>query len=135
MRRFPVLLAALVSVSALSAGGQDKAPEKTAQPPVFSSRTELVLVDFVVTDKSDQTVSGLLAKDFVVKEDGKERPVVSFVAFSSGQLQVGGGPVDVVVEPGPAPVAPRSTAVTVVFVDDGQMSPQQAVRLRPSLKK
>ncbi len=48
------------------------------------------------------------------------------------------GPDEVIVEPFPAaapPPAPTPSAVAVVFVDDGQMSPTEAVRLKPALKK
>jgi VWFA-related protein len=97
---------------------------KTAQdqpkPPTFSSSTELVLVDFVVTDKADRPVRGLSARDFVVKEDGRERPIVTFEAFGGAA---------------PARTTPSlPDAATVLLVDDGQLSPQQAARLRPALK-
>jgi len=91
----------------------------------------------VVTDKSDNTVAGLKVGDFVVKEDGKERPILSFAAFG-GAAVASAGPADVVVEPSPseAPTpAPTPSAITVLFVDDGQLSPQEAFRLRPALKK
>ena len=124
----------LVLLQAFSARAQDR-----PKPPVFSTGTHLVLVDFVVTDKSEHTVGGLKASDFVVKEDGKDRPIVSFAAFGGATLTADAGPADVVVEPFPSstpkPAPTPPTAITVVFVDDGQLSPQEAVRLRPALKK
>ncbi len=128
---WPALL--LVVGQAASGPGQDR-----PSPPVFATRTDLVLVDFVVLDKSDRVVTGLTAKDFVVKEDGKVRPIASFKAFALGEPAADAGPDEVIVEPFPAaapPPAPTPAAVAVVFVDDGQMSPAEAVRLKPALKK
>ena len=114
--------------------GQDR-----PAPPVFATRTDLVLVDFVVLDKSDRVVQGLTAGDFVVKEDGKVRPIASFKAFAPDEAMPDAGPDEVIVEPfpaAPAPPAPKPpAAAAVVFVDDGQMSPTEAVRLKPALKK
>ena len=111
----------LVLLQAFSARAQDR-----PKPPVFSTGTHLVLVDFVVTDKSEHTVGGLKASDFVVKEDGKDRPIVSFAAFGGATLTADAGPADVVVEPFPSstpkPAPTPPTAITVVFVDDGQLS-------------
>lgn len=136
MSRSRTLLLGLALLSAYSARAQDK-----PKPPVFSTGTNLVLVDFVVTDKSENTVGGLKASDFVVKEDGKERPILSFTAFGGAAVSVDAGPSEVVVEPFasgtpmPTPAPTPGTAITVLFVDDGQLSPQEAVRLRPALKK
>jgi len=46
--------------------------------PTFSSSTQLVLIPTIVTDKSDNHVSGLTRTDFSVTEDGKERPIAIF---------------------------------------------------------
>jgi hypothetical protein len=79
----------------------------------------------VVSDKSDHPVSGLTAKDFIVKEDGKERPIVSFDAFGSG------GTVTPPAGQGVASAAPAAAtsvpnnASTVVLVDDGQLTMAQ----------
>ncbi len=99
--------------------------------PTFKAATELVVVDFVVTDKADRLVRGLSARDFVVKEDGKERPIVSFEAFAGDDLALrtrGAGP-----EPASS-TSPSPGAATVLLVDDGQLSPEQTARLRPALK-
>jgi VWFA-related protein len=82
-------------------------------------------------------VSGLKAEDFVVKEDGSERRIVSFAAFAKGE-STEAGPSSVVVEPSPkaAPEAAKVGPVTtVLFVDDGQLAGPDAVRLKPALKK
>ena len=88
--------------------------------PTFGADTKLVLVDFVV------------------KEDGQVRPIVSFVAFNGGAPAGGAGPAEVVVEPfpsaAPPPVAGSPDTITVLFIDEGQTSPQEAFRLRPGVK-
>ena len=134
MLRSPVaalFLALVVQTSSAS-------PQEKPKPLVFGGSTELVLVDFVVTGKGDALVAGLSASDFVVKEDGKVRPIVSFAAFG-GVERVDAGPAEVVVEPFPSqpsePAPKIASAVTVLFVDDGQLSPTQAFRLKPALKK
>jgi VWFA-related protein len=132
MIRTAARLALILCLTQAASGlGQDR-----PRPPVFGARTEMVLVDFVVVDKSDRVIKGLTASDFVVKEDGKVRPIASFRAFSDEPV-ADAGPDEVVVEPYPSATpspAPTPGAVAVVFVDDGQMSPQEAVRLRPALK-
>jgi VWFA-related protein len=105
--------------------------------PTFGVGTKVVLVDLVVTDGKDNVVTGLSAADFIIKEDGKVRPIVSFAAFSNETTNAA-GPQDVVVEPFPsATPEPRKipNAIAVLFVDDGQLSPVQAMRMRPALKK
>src|SRR5437588_192767 len=90
--------------------------QQLPKPPAFTSGTELVVVDFFVTDKSDRAVRGLNAKDFVVKEDGKERPIVAFEAFP-GEAVAPAGPG------GASPATPAAAATvsasTVLLVDDG----------------
>src|SRR5471030_977362 len=85
----------------------------------FTTGTELVIVDFVVTDKADRPVRGLTAKDFVVKEDGKERPITRFEAFAGDE------PAATAARPAaPAASAAAATASpvasTVLLVDDSQ---------------
>ena len=101
-------------------------------PPVFRAGTEVVFVDFVMSDKANRLVKGLTARDFVAKEDGKERPIVSFVAFAGDEPAA---PPNADVRPEPVvPAAPSAKAATVLLVDDAQLSPEQTTRLRPDLK-
>jgi VWFA-related protein len=113
--------------------------QEPAKPPTFTTRTDLVLVDFIVSDKSNRPVRGLSAQDFVVKEDGKERPIVSFTAFDGADAEaltvtsgaVAGGPrADTPLRTR----TPTSRPATVLLIDDGHLSPQQAAGVRPALK-
>jgi VWFA-related protein len=115
----------LVALSIASLPAQDR-----SKPPTFQSGAELVRVDFVVTDRSDRPMKGLTAKDFIVKENGKQRSIVAFEAFAGDDATssptASGNPV---------PSARSSAdAATVLLVDDGHLSPAQAARLRLALK-
>ncbi len=55
-------------------------------PPTFPSGVELVTVDAVVLDRDGRPVPGLTRDDFVVKEDGRRRDIVSFEAFDVGAI-------------------------------------------------
>jgi len=110
--------------------------QQPAPPLKLGVETRLVLVDLVVLDKSDKVVSGLTQGDFVVREDGKERPIVSFTTFTRSGPAVA-APVETPGQGAPsAPPATQSAAAsTVLFVDDQQLTPQDAARLLPALKK
>src|SRR5688500_1244017 len=66
------LLALLIDVAARQTPSK---PEAT-----FKSGVDVVHVDVSVLDKDRHPVQGLSAADFVVREDGKVRPVVAFTA-------------------------------------------------------
>jgi len=117
------LIVALMLVPAISLPAQEQ------KPPVFKAGTEVVLVDFVVNDKSERPVRGLTAQDFVVKEDGKERPIVSFAAFAEVDPSSAGAAA-----PGTAPAASRPGPATVLLIDDGHLTAEQTLRLRSDLK-
>jgi len=105
--------------------------------PTFRSDTELVLVDFVVVDKSGRPVDGLSAKDFVVKEDGKEQRIVSLQAFGrTGTAPHAAANETSTRAPGLATTTSTSApnGSTIVLVDDLHLTPDQAARLRPALK-
>jgi VWFA-related protein len=58
---------------------------RAQQPPAvpqttFKSGVDVVHVDVTVLDRDRRPVQGLRAADFVVKEDGKTRPVVAFTS-------------------------------------------------------
>jgi len=74
---YPLTLC-LASITLTGARAQDR----PAQPGLRTA-TELIRVDFTVTDKAGRPVSGLTAKDVSVKEDGKEQAIVGFDAFAN----------------------------------------------------
>ena len=126
---------AVLILLALSAHAtQQPSPPKVE---TFSAAAHLVLVDFVVTDKSDRVVAGLSAKDFVVKEEGKERPIVTFVAFGGEPPQAPEASALPSSDPArnaPKAMQPVALTVTVILVDDSHLTPEMAIRLKPSLK-
>jgi VWFA-related protein len=110
--------------------------QQTQPPPLkLDVETRLVLVDLVVLDKADRAVPGLKQEDFVVKEDGKERPILSFTAFRGSEPLASPSPGDPTpASPSTAP-GPSAHASTVLFIDDNQLTPQDAARLLPALKR
>ncbi|ABF41181.1 hypothetical protein Acid345_2180 [Candidatus Koribacter versatilis Ellin345] len=54
------------------------APASDSGIPKFTSRSELVMVPVVVTDKSGQHVKGLKKEDFAVLQNGKSMPIAVF---------------------------------------------------------
>ncbi len=59
-----------------------------SEAPKFSSRSELVLVPAVVTDKSGKHISNLTKDDFVVLEDGKPQKVSVFEELKTSATRV-----------------------------------------------
>jgi VWFA-related protein len=62
----------LLFVCGYACAQQESVPDK------FTSRSELVLIPVVVRDKSGAPISGLKKDDFLVRENGKERPLTLF---------------------------------------------------------
>ena len=54
----------------------------------FTSRTELVLVPTVVTDKSGNHIAGLKKEDFTILENGSERQVATFEEITSDPVRL-----------------------------------------------
>ncbi len=125
---------ALVSASASSFRAQAQTPSLPEPQPTFKSRAEVVVVDFVVSDKADRPVRGLSAKDFVVKEDGKERPIVSFTAIDGGNAAIAAAAAAGAAPAAAAMPTPTARPAMVLLVDDGHLSPKQAATVRPALK-
>ena len=88
----PRLLAAVVCGAVLllpaSASAQTDAAE--LPPLVESIDVEVVNVDVVVTDRAGRPITGLTADDFVLLEDGVERPISNFFSFRQGELLLAG---------------------------------------------
>lgn len=73
--RGTVLWVALLTIS-ISGKASDKEVPQNA-PPTFVSRSELVQVPVVVTDGNGH-VKGLTKDDFVLQENGKDKPLATF---------------------------------------------------------
>ena len=78
MTRLAVCCAIIGFVLSSSLGGQQAAP--AAQPPVFRSGVNLVLVDVVVRDRSGAVVRGLTANDFELLENGVRQNILTFAS-------------------------------------------------------
>ncbi|MBX7185047.1 MAG: VWA domain-containing protein [Vicinamibacteria bacterium] len=122
----------LCAAMLLQAGAASPTPRPANQtPPTFAVGTAQVLVDFVVTGKDGAAVAGLSEKDFKVSEDGKERKIVSFLAFGGGSKV---GPADAAEATSSEDPAPLTGTISVLFVDDARLTPAQVFQLRPALK-
>ena len=122
LRPFPGVLsflAALLSPPLAGLGGA-QAPKP---PPTFPSVVELVTVDAVVLDRDGRPVPGLTRDDFVVKEGGRPRDIVSFEAFDVGAVSEERETAP------PAVVAanePRGTGrAFAIVVDDLRIAPER----------
>ena len=73
-----VVLCLMLLNGALLAGNQTPQETTNKAPQKFTSRSELVVVPVVVTDKAGQHVKGLKQQDFTVLEDGKEQTIRYF---------------------------------------------------------
>ena len=73
---------AAIAVSALVAG-----IPLPAQQPTFRAGVEIVTLDVNVLDSDRRPVEGLSARDFRVTVDGRDVPVTTFSAISSGERE------------------------------------------------
>lgn len=96
-------------------------PGGGAQGAVATIRREsnLVLVDTVVTDKKDNYVGNLEAKDFHVFDNGDEQKIVSF-SHGAGVA---------------APNAPGTRRYIVLFFDNSTMAFEDQIRARKAAKQ
>jgi VWFA-related protein len=76
-----VILVAFLACS-ISSFTKDKGKENNAEIK-FTSRSELVLIPALVTDKSGNHITGLKKEDFAVFENGSERPISIFEEIAS----------------------------------------------------
>jgi len=105
----------------------------TQAPPTFPSGVELITVDAVVLDREGRPVPGLTQEDFLVKEDGRPRDIVSFEAFDVGA--VAGEPESAA----PAVVAgnePRGTGrAFAIVLDDLRIAPERVPAARETAER
>jgi VWFA-related protein len=73
------LIAAALTATLTTVGAAQDTPQ--APPPVFRSVADLIQVDVSVLDGKRVPVKGLTAGDFIVLENGRERPVEAFAAI------------------------------------------------------
>src|ERR1017187_4482959 len=104
-----LLVPALVALLSGLAPAQTAAPPET-ETPVATLRLNVrtVLVDVVVTDKSNKAVPGLQKGDFQVYEDGKPQTITFFEPRFAAPAGAGGAT--------PAPALPPNTFTNVPSV-------------------
>ncbi|MGC2245588.1 MAG: VWA domain-containing protein, partial [Terriglobales bacterium] len=73
----------LIAVAALASYTLAFAKDKENSEVKFTSRTELVLIPALVTDKAGTHITGLKKEDFKVLENGSERQISSFEEITS----------------------------------------------------
>jgi VWFA-related protein len=78
--RYVTVIAVLACSIFVLAGPKDKENNSEVK---FTSRTELVLIPTLVTDKSGNHISGLKKEDFTVLENGGEQKIATFEEITS----------------------------------------------------
>src|SRR6185312_2153536 len=66
------------STAAQKTQDQSSAQQKAFDAPTIKTRTQIVLLDVVATDKAGHPVTDLKREDFTVFEQGKQQQVASF---------------------------------------------------------
>jgi VWFA-related protein len=82
---FLVMIAALASSTSVFATPKDKENNSEVK---FTSRTELVLIPTLVTDKSGTHINGLKKEDFTVLENGAEQKIATLEEITSDALRL-----------------------------------------------
>ena len=123
MKAHLTLVLAALCAAGVARAQQDKAQQDKKYAPIDSglviqTETKLVVVDAVVTDKKNQYVRDLKAKDFKVWEDGKEQAIKSF-AFEADPT---------------SPVFGQNHYM-VLFFDNASMNPGDQIRARQAAVK
>ena len=118
-------LALTLAVSALQA-------QET--PPRFRARTDLVVVDVVVTDGQGKPVEGLKREDFRLFEDGKGQDLATFEAVSAGAAPASDASEPGAQETGAQAPAPGERTIAILF-DDLHLRPLDAERLKPAIRE
>ena len=129
-------------------GATTFAQQPSATPPaedqIVRISTDLIQIDVTVTDKNGKVVSGLVADDFEVFENGEKQNLsgANFMTRSTGGATVGGqnaaaGQTTPGITPGPqTPIAPGSVRRTIaIVVDDFNMSFGSVYYARRALRR
>jgi VWFA-related protein len=109
-------------------------PPPTQAPPSFPSAVELITVDAVVLDKDGQAVPGLTKDDFVVKEDGEPRQVVSFEAFDVRAPREEEAPAATAAVASNERTASDLGRAFAIVVDDLGIAPERTQETRATVK-
>src|SRR5260221_10239052 len=126
----PALLPLLLLPTLGRAQDQKQAPPPApAETPTFPARVEQVTVDVVVLDKKAGPVSGLTRDDFVLSEDGKAQPIVSFESVVVANPRPA-APVPVPVISSNVVTEKRRARTFVILFDDVHLSHDQAWRAK-----
>ena len=86
-------LACLMLIAALAAPAGRAAQDAQRSTETFQSRVDLIALDVVAVDGGGRPVEDLRSRDFTVKVDGRERPVVSAELVKVERGQPGEVPV------------------------------------------
>jgi len=136
-RLFAVALAVAVGVT-LAARAQPNA-QSTPQQPTFRGDVNVVRVDVVVTDKSDQPVLDLTADDFVVTDEGRQQRVDMFklISLDGGLMRTPDGPPRVIrTEDDERSEAARDDVRLFAFLlDDYHVKRENAMAVREELAR
>jgi VWFA-related protein len=101
-------MAALVmSAGGARPSGQQQAP---TPPPTFRTAVDTVRLEVSVLDHDRRPVRGLTADDFIVLEDGRERPIVAFAPVELTAPAPVDGPVAPWLQDAPRDVVSNDTA-------------------------
>jgi VWFA-related protein len=106
-----------------------------APNPEFPSRVELVTIDAVVVDASGAPVLDLARDEFVVKEDGVAREIVSFERLGADDRSApeASPPPEATLGAGVRP--PRPATAFALIVDDQFLSASEAKATRDALAR
>ncbi|HEX4438743.1 MAG TPA: VWA domain-containing protein [Thermoanaerobaculia bacterium] len=111
--------------------------EEKGFPPVSESvDVSITNVDVVVTDSKGNRVPGLIAADFIVRQDGVVQNVTNFYAVTGGKIILEDGKEIALDKPESAPVVPAELKARYVFyVDNLNIQPQNRNRMFKRLKE
>jgi VWFA-related protein len=131
-RLLPGVLTGLAAVLLPPLAGEGRAQAQET-PPTFPSGVELITVDAVVLDHNGRPVPGLTRDDFVVKEDGRPQPIVSFEAFEVSAVPEEPEAVAPAVV---ASNAPRGTGrAFAIVLDDLSIAPTRITAARETAER
>jgi VWFA-related protein len=134
-RRVVGVVSVLLVVSTAESTRTAQRPQ-SPQQPVFRGGTTIVEVDAIVRDKNRQFVTDLTRDDFEVREDGARQKIETFYLVRGPELTASAGRPATVSPPAlPAPLAPASQRVIVIFFDLEHIAPGNLDRARKAAQE